>query len=279
MVSITKELPANNTLDRAVLLHPILGDRLFRSGVLFFRDDAPGRPDLFSEIGGRADMRDIRFRLQWRPPDLTDPIDAVWTDPNNARFSEDINTEQRALVTFSGVNAGLELLARYRLRKTRTRMGGLEEFPMRRCSRPPPIPITGVSILSNLINPFGPQTAAGQALINSSYINGDYQAGKMKRWSVDAHASHALGDAFDAGDPATVALGAIWKAKVSKSPPPPITSWSRPPPVLRPPPSMRVATYRRCSWSWTCRCPRASMSTSRIVRTATAISARPITAR
>ncbi len=29
----------------------------------------------------------------------------------------------------------------------------------------------------------------------------------MKRWSVDGHASHELGDTFSAGTPATVALG------------------------------------------------------------------------
>ena len=62
-------------------------------------------------------------------------------------------------------------------------------------------------ILSNLINPFGPQSAAGQALINSSYLNGTYANGEMKRWSLDGNASHPLGDAFNAGTPATVALG------------------------------------------------------------------------
>ena len=62
-------------------------------------------------------------------------------------------------------------------------------------------------VLSELINPFGPQSAAGQALINSSYVNGVFQIGGDTRWSLDAHASHPLGDAFDAGTPATVALG------------------------------------------------------------------------
>ena len=71
---------------------------------------------------------------------------------------------------------------------------------MKPCLRP-------AAILSTLINPFGPQSAAGQALINSSYINGVYQVGEDTRWSVDGHASHALGDAFNAGTPATVALG------------------------------------------------------------------------
>ncbi len=63
-------------------------------------------------------------------------------------------------------------------------------------------------VLSDLINPFGPQSAAGQALINSSYINGMYSVGTDERWSVNGHVSHALGDAFNAGTPATLALGA-----------------------------------------------------------------------
>ena len=62
-------------------------------------------------------------------------------------------------------------------------------------------------VLSDLINPFGPQSAAGQALINSSYVNGVYALGEDSRWSVDGHASHELGDAFNSGTPATVALG------------------------------------------------------------------------
>ena len=62
-------------------------------------------------------------------------------------------------------------------------------------------------VLSDLINPFGPQSAAGQALINSSYISGTYLIGEDKRWSADGHASHELGDIISKGNPATVAVG------------------------------------------------------------------------
>ena len=40
------------------------------------------------------------------PPDLTDPISALWTDPTNSRYFGNRNTEQRVLLTFSGSNAG-----------------------------------------------------------------------------------------------------------------------------------------------------------------------------
>jgi iron complex outermembrane receptor protein len=63
-------------------------------------------------------------------------------------------------------------------------------------------------VLSDLVNPFGPQSAAGQAFINSTYLDGSYAEGKEKRWSFDANASHELGDAFNAGRPSTVAIGA-----------------------------------------------------------------------
>ncbi len=142
------------------------------------------------------------------PIDLNDPIDAVWTDPNNSRFSDNINTEQRALVTFSGVNAGWDYTLNLNYSVNKNTDGWTGGIPNEAVLAPTTDPNTGASILSNLINPFGPQTAAGQALINSSYINGDYQAGQLKRWSVDGHASHELGDAFNAGNPATVALGA-----------------------------------------------------------------------
>ncbi len=40
------------------------------------------------------------------PPDLTDPISAGWSDPNNNRFQGDQNHAQRVLLTLAGSNAG-----------------------------------------------------------------------------------------------------------------------------------------------------------------------------
>ena len=123
-----------------------------------------------------------------------------WSDPNNNRYGGNLNTEQRALLTFAGHNGGWDyaLSGDYSQNKNDNRWtGGIPNFAV---SAPG-------GVLSDLINPFGPQSAAGQALINSSYINGTYSIGEDKLWSVDGHASHELGDAISKGNPATVALG------------------------------------------------------------------------
>ncbi len=133
-------------------------------------------------------------------PDLTDPINAIWTDPNNYRYNGNLNVEQRVLLTFSGSNAGWDYSADVNYSKNTNDNRNTGGYPNEDVLAPG-------GVLSDLINPFGPQSAAGQALINSSYINGVYQLGEDTRWSVDGHASHALGDAFNSGTPATVALG------------------------------------------------------------------------
>jgi iron complex outermembrane recepter protein len=125
---------------------------------------------------------------------------AIWTDPNNSRYAGNLNVEQRVLLTFSGSNAGWDYSADLNYSKNTNDNRWTGGIPNEAVLAPG-------GVLSNLINPFGPQSAAGQALINSSYINGVYQLGEDSRWSVDGHASHALGDAFNAGTPATVALG------------------------------------------------------------------------
>jgi iron complex outermembrane receptor protein len=133
-------------------------------------------------------------------PDLADGGNAVWTDPYNNRYSGNLNVEQRVLLKFSGSNAGwdYEALGNYSSNTNDNRnVGG---YPNEAVLAPG-------GVLSKLINPFGAQSAAGQALINSSYINGIYALGKETRWSVDGDATHQLGDAFNSGTPSTVALG------------------------------------------------------------------------
>ena len=127
-------------------------------------------------------------------------VNAIWTDPNNYRYNGSMNVEQRVLLTFSGNNAGWDYNAALNYSKNHNDNRNLGGYPNEDILAPG-------GVLSPLINPFGPQTAAGQALINSSIINGVYQLGLDSRWSVDLNASHSLGDAFDAGTPSTVAFG------------------------------------------------------------------------
>ncbi|MFZ0498998.1 MAG: TonB-dependent receptor [Steroidobacteraceae bacterium] len=133
--------------------------------------------------------------------DSTDPITAYWSDPNNNRYFDNINTEQRALITFSGNNFGWSYTTDLNFSQNQGTEGTEGGLPNEAVFE------QADGSLSNLINPFGPQSAAGQALINSSYINAVLSNGKDKLWSLDGHASHELGDAFNAGTPATVALG------------------------------------------------------------------------
>ncbi|MGH8461671.1 MAG: TonB-dependent receptor domain-containing protein [Stenotrophobium sp.] len=124
-----------------------------------------------------------------------------YTDPDNARYSGNVNTEQRLLLTFSGSNAGWDYSTDLNLSKNLNDNRLTGGYPNEAVLAPG-------NVLSDLVNPFGPQTAAGQAFINSTYVNGTYQQGSYTRWSLDGTATHALGDAFNAGTPATLALGA-----------------------------------------------------------------------
>jgi iron complex outermembrane recepter protein len=207
MVSITKELPANNSL--AVQYFYTQSKTEGYSGPMFYQFEMTPQADpTYFPKSGAGLTCETYLGSCTAPIDLNDPINAVWTDPNNSRYSDNINTEQRALVTFSGVNAGWDYTLDLNYSVNKNTDGWTGGIPNEAVLAPTTDPNTGASILSNLINPFGPQSAAGQALINSAYISGDYQAGQLKRWSVDGHASHELGDAFNAGTPATVALGA-----------------------------------------------------------------------
>jgi iron complex outermembrane receptor protein len=129
------------------------------------------------------------------------PIRAIWTDPNNSRFGGNVNTAQRVVVTFSGSNGGWDYAASANYSKNVNDDRNTGGVPNEAVLAPG-------GVLSNLINPFGAQPAAGQALINSAYINGVYEVGEDQYYSVDAHASHPLGDAFNSGTPASFAFGA-----------------------------------------------------------------------
>ena len=197
MASLTKALPANNQIQ--VQYFWTQSELTSFSGPMFYdfqMDPAsPYFPTASQLICNRG-----AANCTTAAPDLTDPIDAIWTDPNNSRYGGNLNVEQRVLVTFSGTNAGWDYSADFNYSKNHNDNREVGGTPNEAVLAPG-------GVLSDLINPFGPQTAAGQALINSSYINGVYQIGQDTRWSVDGNASHPLGDAFNAGTPATVGLG------------------------------------------------------------------------
>ena len=197
LVSFTKALPANNTLQLQYFYtqSEING----YSGPMFYAFQMDPASPYFPKASQLICSRGPA-NCGGLPPDLTDPILAIWTDPNNSRYGGTLNVAQRALLTFSGSNGGWDYSTDLNYSKYNNDNRWTGGIPNEAVLAPG-------GILSDLINPFGPQSAAGQALINSSYINGTYQLGEDTRWSVDGTASHSLGDAVTAGAPATVALG------------------------------------------------------------------------
>jgi iron complex outermembrane recepter protein len=197
MMSFTKALPANNQLQLQYFYTQSEVDGY--SGPVFYQFQVnPASPYFPTPAHLTCDRGPANCTTL--APDLTDPIDAAWSDPGNNRYMGNLNVEQRVLLTFSGSNAGWDYTTELNYSKNtddNRETGGIPNEAV----------LAPGGVLSDLINPFGPQSAAGQALINSSYSNGVYQLGTDSRWSVDGHASHELGDAFNSGTPATVALG------------------------------------------------------------------------
>ncbi len=197
MVSFTKALPANNQvkLQYFYTQSEVNG----YSGPVFYQFGVdPASPHFPTASQLTCDNRGAT--CGGLAPDLTDPIQAAWTPPDNNRYLGNLNVEQRILLTFSGSNAGWDYTAELNYSKNTDDNRDTGGIPNEAVLAPG-------NVLSDLINPFGPSSAAGVALINSSYSNGVYQLGEDSRWSVDGHASHELGDAFNSGTPATVALG------------------------------------------------------------------------
>lgn len=204
LASLTKSLPADNTVQLQYLY--TRSKVTAYSGPMFYFFEMDPKSPYFPSAAELTCNVQISGPCT-APPDLTDPIDAEWTDPNNSRYTGEINTEQRVLLMFSGSNAGWDYKLNLNYSQNKSAQLNDSGIPDEAVLGPTTDPNTGNAILSDLINPFGPQSAAGQALINQSYVAGTFSNGEMKRWSADANASHELGDAFGSGTPATLAVG------------------------------------------------------------------------
>jgi iron complex outermembrane receptor protein len=65
-------------------------------------------------------------------------------------------------------------------------------------------------INTGVINPFGPQSAAGRALLDASVVDGDYATAVGRVKSLDGRVSRDIGDWFGAG-PSALALGGEYR--------------------------------------------------------------------
>lgn len=202
LMSFTKSLPDNNTL-RLQYFYTRSKVTTWGGPITYGFAMTPAADPTYYPTAAQSTCL---FNVNGGPcaggPDLTSAsgITAFWTDPNNNRYSNDLNTEQRVLLTFAGYNDGWSYATTFNYSVNENTAGVTEGYPNEAVLAPN-------GVLSNLINPFGPQSAAGQQLINSSYLNGVYANGTLQHWSIGGHARHRLGDAFYKGHPAELAIG------------------------------------------------------------------------
>ena len=126
-------------------------------------------------------------------------IHVKWRDlPNGPRADENINDQQRIVLSLTGVLVGWDYQAAvtYNENKVVENLSGYSNGG-----------IITAGVLNGVINPFGPQDAAGAALIASAALNGNIQNATGTTTGFDAHASRELGDWLGAGRPAALALG------------------------------------------------------------------------
>jgi iron complex outermembrane receptor protein len=127
-----------------------------------------------------------------------------WRDvPNGPRGDSNTNTQQRFVLSLEGSVAGWDysLGAAYNENKVDEKLiSGYNDGNKI---------IEGV--LTGVINPFGAQDAAGQALLDQALAVGTVLYGKGKTTNIDARASRELGDWLGAGRQAALAVGAEFR--------------------------------------------------------------------
>jgi iron complex outermembrane receptor protein len=123
-----------------------------------------------------------------------------WRDlPNGPRQDKNTNNQQRLVVSLQGNIAGWDYntAATWNENRVKERLIGYSNGD-----------IITAGVLNGVINPFGDQTAAGTALINSAGLEGEVMHARGQSTGLDFHASRELGDWFHAGRGAGLALGA-----------------------------------------------------------------------
>jgi iron complex outermembrane receptor protein len=130
------------------------------------------------------------------PGDIT----VKWRDtPNGPRTDNNVNTQQRLVTSLTGVIAGwdYQTALSYNENKVIENLtGGYTNGD-----------IITAGVLDGIINPFGAQSAAGTALLNSAGLSGALQTAKGKTESWDINASREFGDWLHAGRNAALAIG------------------------------------------------------------------------
>jgi iron complex outermembrane receptor protein len=127
-------------------------------------------------------------------------IHVKWRDlPNGARQDKNTNDQQRLVVSLQGNIAGWDYntAATWNENRVQERLIGYSNGD-----------IISAGVLNGIINPFGDQTAAGTALLNSAGLEGVVMHARGQSTGLDFHASRELGDWMNAGRGVGLALGA-----------------------------------------------------------------------
>jgi iron complex outermembrane receptor protein len=196
LFSVSKALPGNNTLTAQYYIAKskitAWGGPMFYEFNMSPTEDPTYFPTAANStlIGGGT-----------ATPNLTNDVTAIWTDPLNNRYNTYDNTEQRLLLTLTGEHAGWNYSTNASYTSNKNIQSGTG-YPNETILETP-----DGNYLNNLINPFGPQSAAGQALINSSYDNGTWATGKLSSWDINSQVSHDLPNFFHTVEAPSVAIG------------------------------------------------------------------------
>lgn len=123
--------------------------------------------------------------------------------PNGSRQQTNKNTQHRIMLTADGSAGGWDYsvkLSSNRNKVDQMLTGGYANGD-----------IIGEGLLEGVINPFGAQSAAGTALLDSALLTGLLQTATGKVSIAKATASRELGDWFGAGRPAQLAIGGEYR--------------------------------------------------------------------
>jgi iron complex outermembrane recepter protein len=122
-----------------------------------------------------------------------------WRDmPNGVRQDKNTNRQQRLVVSLQGNIGGwdYESAVTWNENRVQEQLFGYSNGD-----------IITQGVLNGVINPFGDQTAAGTALLNSAALSGTIQSARGQSTGADFHASREVGDWLNAGRAAALALG------------------------------------------------------------------------
>ena len=195
LLSLTKALGDDHKLS-AQYFYSKAGVLTYGGPNEYFFPMSPGSDPAYYPTGANSTLL-----TTGNPPAAPGTINVGWTDPNNQRFSENVNSEQRIVLTFAGADAGWDYGVSYNYSRNENTFSTNGGYPNLALLANPD------GTLSNLINPFGPTGPAGQALLNSAYQNGPLVNGELSLSGFNGHASHKLGDWLNAGDDVSLALG------------------------------------------------------------------------